>query len=139
MKINIEKIAKIVRISIFALIGSFLLYCVVFFWTNPQNPEYTDCGRVVSKSQDEVVIKHGTETNLYLNVQFKNSGFKSVCVQPTTYFKTKVGEKVCFDLDKEVSTWYSIKYLMGIIVQAIIVLVLVIVLIMFLFYPWLKV
>lgn len=62
---------------------------------------YLDCGTIVSKSQDEVVIKYGTETELYLNVQFKKAGFRSVKVNPTTYFKFNVGENICFDLKAE--------------------------------------
>jgi hypothetical protein len=87
----------------------------LFFIVNPAHPTRPDCGKVISKSQDEVVIKYGTETKLYLNVQFDKEGFKAVNVSPTTYFDTKNGKRVCFDLYLPVSDWYMLRLVFGIL------------------------
>jgi hypothetical protein len=73
-----------------------------------QNGTYQDCGTIISKSQDEVTIKYGSRTELYLNVKFINSGFKSILVDPTTYFKNKIGNNICFQLNKENTTLFKI-------------------------------
>ena len=86
---NKELIRKIVRITTLSIVGTYLTFCVYFFLTHPAHPKYLDCGKVVSKSQDEVVIKYGTRTELFLNVQFKKTGFKAVEVNATDYFGTK--------------------------------------------------
>jgi hypothetical protein len=78
-----------------------------------------DCGKVVSKSNDEVSIKYGVRTELYLNVQFEKSGFYSVEVGPTTYFLRKKGDRVCFKLPEPVSVWHSINHIIGVIVLII--------------------
>lgn len=89
-------------------------YAAIFVVTKPMNPTYWECGTVVSKSGDEIIIKHGLKTELYLNVEFFKSGFKSILVKPETYFKHKKGEMVCFDLPKEKPLWYTILQLSGI-------------------------
>lgn len=53
---------------------------------------YTDSGKIVEKSNKDVVIKHGVNTELYLCVEFEKRGFKAVNVDATTYFKYKVGD-----------------------------------------------
>lgn len=93
---------------------------------------YMDCGLIVSRSTDEIVIKHGTRTDLYLNVQFDKSGFRSIKVNPTTYFKYKKGERICFDLKKEISIKQMILITIG---EMVIVLCLIVVI--FLFFNWL--
>lgn len=107
------RIKRIIRILTATLILAFCVYCLGFFILNPLNPEYLDCGKVISKSSDEIAIKHGSRTELYLNVQFNKTGFKSVECTPTTYFGTKVGESVCFNLSEEVSPWFKFKMLIA--------------------------
>lgn len=97
-----------IRIALWGILILFFLYSAYFVIVNPIHPKYEDCGEVISKSNDEVAIKHGTQTELYLNVQFRKSGFRSMEVSPTTYFHNKVGDVVCFDLYQEKSTWYTI-------------------------------
>ena len=82
---------------------------------------YGDCGFIVSRSTDEIVIKHGTRTELYLNVQFDKSGFKSIDVSPTTYFKYKKGDRVCFDLHKDIPLKQMIFTIIGEMVIFIVV------------------
>lgn len=60
--------------------------------------EYT--GVVLSKSADEVQIKHGTRTDLYLLMQFDNRT-RAIEVSPTTYLSSQVGEELIFNLDYE--------------------------------------
>ena len=105
------KLKNIVRILLLTPLAMYLLYCCFHFILFENRPQYLDCGTVVSRSNDEVAIKHGTQTNLYLNVQFENSGFRSIECSPTTYFSKKVGDKVCFKLDKPVSEWYHINHM----------------------------
>ena len=108
-----RNLANTIRIIIFGLLIAGALYCTVFCITKPPKPTYYDCGWVVSKSSEEVTIKHGVNTDLYLNVKFEKTGFKSVKVYPTTYFKYNRGDFVCFNLDKKVSPAYEIIWCIG--------------------------
>jgi len=110
------KITNLIRVIIFSILGLYASYCSYLFLATPLHPTYLDCGVVKSKSNDEVVIKYGTSTELYLNVQFEKAGFKSVKVSETTYFGNKVGEKVCFDLDIEVPLWVVIHQIIGVLI-----------------------
>jgi hypothetical protein len=89
--------------------------------TNENCPKYLDCGKVISKSNDEVIIKRGSKTNLYLNVQFKQSGFISVESNQTTYFSHNVGDNVCFYLNKHMPQSHYIIWITGLICSYLIV------------------
>lgn len=130
-----NKIRNFFRIIILAPIALFLLYCAYFFIENPLHPKYLDCGKVISKSSEEVVIKYGTQTELFLNIQFEKSGFKSIKCEPTTYFGTKKGEKVCFNLSQEKSGWYTIKTGIGVLVCGVLILIGIVMLIIYLVGP----
>lgn len=130
-----ETIRNIVRTLILAPIACFIVYSMCFFIVHPVHPKYEDCGKVISKSQDETVIKYGTETELYLNVQFKKTGFKSVKVGATTYFGTKVGETVCFDLNKDVGVYYMFTMMAGVFFWAVSGIVALVFLIRYLIGP----
>lgn len=75
--------------------------------------QFKDCGELISKSTDETIIKYGTKTELYLNVQFEKQGFKSINVDETTYFKSKKGEYMCFLFDKEIENIKRINIIIG--------------------------
>ena len=91
---------------------------------------------VVSKSNDEISIKHGVKSVLYLNVQFNKSGFKSIECSPTTYFSVKKGENICFNLDYERDN--SINIIIGYMSIGIIVFILIVWLIYFILPDSLK-
>lgn len=112
-------IKNILRVITLLPLLIYLIYCSYHVITNEIRPTYVDCGIVVSKSSDEVAIKYGTETELYLNVQFNKSGFRSIECDPTTYFSKKIGQDVCFNLSKDMSTWYEVNYLVGLCVLVV--------------------
>lgn len=125
MKISLK---HIIAFSIVGIVVLFLLYCLFYFlFTDLKATKYLDCGKVISKSNDEIPIKYGTKTQLYLNVQFDKTGFKSVLCDPTTYFKYKVGENVCFNLyDKKENRWYILLFKgIGLIVFSCIILIVI--------------
>jgi len=97
MQLNTKNVVRIV-LAIPTLM--YAVYSIYYFIVNPLKPTYTDCGILRSKSGQEISIKHGSQTQLYMNIDFKESGFKSVEINPTTYFKYKVGDTVCLKLDK---------------------------------------
>lgn len=107
---------KILRYIVTIGLMSYGSYCVYYVLVNDMHPEYKDCGVVRSKSNDEVSIKHGSRTELYLNVEFEKTGFKSVLVDPTTYFKNDVGNYVCFNLDEKVTIMHMINFTTGAII-----------------------
>ena len=113
------KLKNIIQFVTLLPLSIYLIYCSYHFITNETRPTYLDCGNVVSKSSDEVAIKHGTRTELYLNIQFSKSGFRSIECNPTTYFSKQIGQNVCFNLDEDVSTWYEINNFIGLIVLLI--------------------
>lgn len=104
---------NIIRILLGIPFAILLIYSSVFFITHKERPTFLDCGVIESKSNDEVAIKHGTRTELYLNINFEKSGFKSIEVSPTTYFKNQRGERVCFNIDEKVSAWYRVRMIIG--------------------------
>jgi len=110
----------------------YILYCIGHLAVNKPNPTYLDCGKILSKSNTETPMKHGTRTLLYLNVQFNSSGFKSMEVDPTTYYGNHEGGSICFNLYKETSAIYTINSLIGIVASLFISLTLVA-----LFFIWL--
>jgi hypothetical protein len=108
-------IKKTIRTMVLVFVTTYLGYCVFHFLSNDVHPTYVDCGKVISKSADEIVIKYGTKSELYLNIQFDKTGFKSIECDPTTYFSKKVGERVCFNLHKQTNTFYEMNGLIGFI------------------------
>ena len=123
---------NIVRLIVLVPIGIFLLYSLAYFGNNKLRPEYLDCGKVVSKSNDEVAIKYGVKTELYLNIQFEKSGFRSIECNPTTYFSKKVNERVCFYLDEKTTALHKILFISGGITLAIVGIIVLVFLIMYL-------
>ncbi len=96
--------------------GIYMIYSVYFFIMNPIHPTRFDCGVVKSKSANEVAIKYGVNTMLYLNIDFKQSGFRSINVGPTTYFKYKEGDNLCFDVKQERHGSYCLFGMSGMII-----------------------
>jgi len=101
------KLKNIIRIITLLPLSIYLLYCIYHFSVNNVNPTYLDCGKVIAKSNDEVPIKHGVRTELYLIVNFNKSGVKSIQSNTETYFTKNVGDSVCFNLSQETSFWYE--------------------------------
>ncbi len=126
------KLKNIIRLIILIPLSIYFIYCSYHFITNETRPTYLDCGKVVSKSADEVVIKRGVMTELYLNVQFSKSGFRSIKCDPTTYFSKQIGNNVCFKLNEDVSVWYDINNLIGMLILLIFGIIILICLIFYL-------
>lgn len=112
---------NIIRCIILIPLALYLIYCLGYTITMPMNPTYKDCGKVLSKGSDEVTIKYGVRTNLYLNIQFDKTGFKSQQVDPTTYFGSKVGDTKCFNLVFKPSIWHDISWLIGFITITVVI------------------
>jgi hypothetical protein len=125
------------RIAILSIIGiAFIIFSAIsmkYFIETPRIERVSQTGTVISKSQDEVTIKYGTKTELYLNIQFDNVGFKSIEVEPTTYFGSDVGERVSFGLIKEKNGLEMAKFLWGFVLTAIAIIALILISIKWLF------
>ena len=67
------KIKKIIQLTTLTISLMYFTYCIFHFIFHEQNPKYLDCGNVISKSSDEITIKYGINTKLYLNIQFNRS------------------------------------------------------------------
>lgn len=104
---------NIVRIIILLPTLAYCVYCCCYFATHRLHDTYKDCGKVMSKSSDEVTIKNGVSTELYLNIQFDKSGFQSIRCTPSTYFFHKVGDNACFHLNKEDSHEHIVYMVVG--------------------------
>lgn len=78
------------------------LFAIKSFVTKDLWIHYKECGTVVGSSSEDVPIKHGTQTELYLLMQYEHDGFQAQEVGATTYFqyKDKIGTKLCFSLTK---------------------------------------
>ena len=97
-----EKFRLTLRNVIIFITFLFIGHCIAKYIHNDFEPTITErhCGTIISKSNDEVAIKHGSQTQLFLNIQFDKKGFESVEVDPTTYFKYKVGERIRIDFQE---------------------------------------
>jgi hypothetical protein len=107
-------------------------YSTYYTWNEISEWSYVDCGMILSHSNDEVIIKNGTRTDLYLNIQFKKSGFRSINTDPTTYFKHKNGDNICFTIEKTRNTYERLLILSGLIIQLVIICC-----ILYIFFNWL--
>ncbi len=114
---SVGDVLRIVIISILATwVFIFTAMSISYFIETPFHNKESQTGTVRSKSDDEITIKNGAQTELYLNVDFDNIGFKSIEVEPTTYFSSEVGEIVTFKLTKKKTNLEHIKFLWGFIV-----------------------
>jgi len=80
------------------LYGNYLIYNFISS-TDKDRVDKQYCGKVVKKSDEEVTIKHGSRTDLYLIVEFDQIGLRSIEVEPNTYFTHNKGDRVCFGLN----------------------------------------
>lgn len=128
-----EKIRTTTKWLIAIPLCIYLIYCMCFCLIHEARPTYLDSGKIISKSADEVHIKHRSRTNLYLNVQFDRTGFISVLVDPSTYFYHKVGDTIQFNLNRETSVMYSLNHIIGIMSICLILFILFIALLIYLF------
>ncbi len=109
---------NIIRIIILTPLTIYLSYTCYHAIKYDSRPTYLDCGKIESKANDEVSIKHGVETIFYLNVRFEKTGFQSIKCSPTTYFSHEKGDNICFTLNKEMGFWYDINQVIGLMVLA---------------------
>lgn len=90
---------------LWTIIGAILLvigdYHAYQFATKGAHEEKLYCGTVVYRSSDEITIKYGTKTELYLGVEFEDGvGRHAIETDVDTYISKKVGDHVCFSLTK---------------------------------------
>lgn len=81
------------------IVGNYFIITFIFGKDYTNDKQY--CGTVIKKSDEEVTIKHGTRTELYLIVNFNGIGIKSINVETNTYFTKNKGDEVCFKLSDE--------------------------------------
>lgn len=95
-------IVETIRKTIIILLIGFCTYCSFeFIYDEFIKKKEIDCGVIISHSSDEISIKHGVSTELYLNIQFEKQGFISKEVSPTLYFKYENGDKICFTINEK--------------------------------------
>ncbi len=63
------------------------------------NHDHLECGTVIARMSDEVTIKHGVDTQLILVIDWENKPTDDIEVSPTTYYTSKVGNRICFKED----------------------------------------
>jgi hypothetical protein len=121
-------IKNIVRAVVLIPTLMLVFYCVHYSIKHsilkPMLTTYKDCGIIKSKGNDEVSIKHRTRTDLYLNVQFDKTGFKSILVEPTLYFYYKIGDRACFELHNEVNKQHVTIIVIGWVIMIILGIIL---------------
>ena len=83
---------------------------VIFSFIEGIGPEkYKDCGIV----REKIIVPQGTRSpsELFLGVDFENSGFKAVKVSVETYMQNKPGNKVCFWVSPDAGFWDFLRFL----------------------------
>lgn len=116
MKNDLERILKIIIIINFVGFSLKSSYDAIesLYKYGSVRSNHLETGTLISKSNDEVKIKHGHQTELYLNMMFDKSGFQSMHVNETTYFKFQKGDRVSFYLDNEESGLFIMEKTYGI-------------------------
>lgn len=112
IKFTFKNVMRLISGLVFA---GLLIHSTVYFFNHELTLTYVDRGVVLSKSTDEIIVKRGHNTILYLNVQFEKSGFRSLECDPTTYFSKKDGDTVYFKLEKDISLWHEFSWIVGLL------------------------
>ena len=130
LKMKPQIITKITSIKyLFKLVFVFIIilysvHSLIYVYIKGVEPKFLDCGTIVSKANNEIAIKNGLSTELYLNIEFEKSGFRSVKVNHTAYFKNNIGQHVCFYLNEEVNSQHIITCITALITIMFIALIL---------------
>ena len=127
-----DKLRKILKYSLYTIISIYYFYSGYYVYKHPYYTYTKECGKIISKSNDEVNIKHGSRTDLYLNIQFENR-FESVLVDPTTYFGNEKGEYICFNFTNKMTFKNFWNYLLFAITSFILFIVGIVHFIIFIF------
>lgn len=123
---------KCIRLGLISLLLACLIYCTIIAIAFPINPKKQYCGTVIKKFNEEVHIKHGSRTDLYLIVQFK--GFqKAVNVDILTYGNSTINKNICFQLEEKVSNWFRLGQGIGFLVLLVIGSTVIILFVSFIF------
>jgi len=117
-------IKQFLQIVVICILISYPIYSLYYICANPNCPKYLDCGKVISRSTDEVIIKNGTKTELYLNIEFEKTGFRSIECNPTTYFSKKSGDFVCFNLKSPTTIFHEITFMIALFTLIVLCIVL---------------
>lgn len=122
-----------IRLILVSIILAYLTFCTILFSELGLHPTKRECGIVKSKFNEEISIKHGTKTELYLMMQFKTFE-KAIEVDVLTYSKAKVNDTLCFNIPIELSNFYHISLFLGLLVTIIMTLIMAVIIIMFILY-----
>lgn len=110
----IKDLKKAFSITIVAMLTIWFAGCFVAIIHNmiEEKERNTYCGTITKLFSDEVSVKHGSRTDLYLIINFDNYGQKAVEVDVNTYAGKQVGQRVCFNLTNyymdivNINPWY---------------------------------
>lgn len=119
-----------IRLLLLTIIIGYLIYCTALFLIEGLFPKTRECGIVKSKFNEEVSIKHGTKTELYLIMQFKTYE-KAINVDVLTYSKAKVNDTLCFNTDVKRSFFKELSSFIGLLITIMLIGMLLYLLIMF--------
>lgn len=79
------------------IISFFIFFAYCFYFYKIISPtKYLDCGIILKKSTEEVNIKNGSKTELYLLCEFEKNGVIAKRADITTYLKYNKGDNICF-------------------------------------------
>ncbi len=91
---------QIILLVIVLILGNIPLYKLIF-----EKETVTYCGVVVDKSRTDVASTHKNTTNVYqhdyLYVKFDNGTYEQMNVTTDTFYKNNVGDRVCFEYNKD--------------------------------------
>ena len=98
------------------IVGVIAFICVLHLFTTPKVPTELRCGKVLSHSKSYVIDEDSPIAILTLNVDFGDKYYKSINVSEKTYNTIKDGEKLCHQFPIEVSIWFDLMNIIGLIV-----------------------
>lgn len=94
-----EKFWTLVLVLVFLFVNYHAVLQVIKM--NQWMEEKKYCGRVENIDTQLESVKHGTRTDYYLVVNLDGVGSKAIEVTPQTFYTTKPGQRVCFDLSHQ--------------------------------------
>lgn len=118
-----EDIKQVLKGLLYLIIGITFIITIVYNLNHKFRLYEKDCGTLYMKSYEDIVIKHGTRTELYLIVETKNQGLRSKEVGITEYMTTEIGDLVCMDIYVNQGDYHEVYMIIGAFFMVAIVIV----------------
>lgn len=113
---------KTKHFAFFGLLIIYYLICTFKVIQVTQLESKYECGTVIEDFTELCSVKHGTITEYYLKIQFKDEVKVERVTAQTFYDNHKVGSFICLEISNDVPLWAEIGSVVGSFVLGIIII-----------------